>query len=153
MENITRERLVEMGNEWLKMQFVTREEHFRQLFSELSAYDYFTLLSLQNRMGFGQNRLYLQEICEELDLTIGQVSKLVQRLQERGYVYWTHHDSDRPGTYITLSESGREAMARQRERISVFFERTITEYGTERFMQLIELRRDFNETMEHVLAM
>ena len=47
MKEITREQLIEMGNDWLKMQFVTGEEHFSKLFSEISTYDYIALLLYQ----------------------------------------------------------------------------------------------------------
>lgn len=151
MKEITREQLIEMGNNWLRMQFVTGEELFAKLFSETSTYDYIALLLLQRRMGLGDDRVYLKEICEELDMSMSKVSKIVQRMQNRGFVYWSHDASDRPGTFITLSESGRDALNRQEERIADFFENAITKYGAEDFVKLMELRVRFNETMEEVL--
>lgn len=152
MKEITREQLIEMGNDWLKMQFVTGEEHLSKLFSEISTYDYIALLLLQRRMGLGDDRIYLKEISEELDMPMAKVSKIVQRMQNRGFVYWTHDASDRPGTFITLSEIGREALKNQEEKIAVFFENAITKYGAEDFIKLMELRKRFNDTMEEVLS-
>ena len=152
MKEITREQLIEMGNDWLKMQFVTGEEHFSQLFSEISTYDYIALLLLQRRMGLGDDRIYLKEISEELDMPMAKVSKIVQRMQNRGFVYWTHDASDRPGTFITLSEIGRDALKNQEEKIAVFFENAIIKYGAEDFIKLMELRKRFNDTMEEVLS-
>ena len=151
MKEITREQLIEMGNDWLKMQFVTGEEHLSKLFSEISTYDYIALLLLQRRMGLGDDRIYLKEISEELDMPMARVSKIVQRMQNRGFVYWTHDSSDRPGTFITLSESGRKALKEQEEKIAVFFEKAITKYGAENFVELMDLRKRFNDTMEEVL--
>ncbi len=151
MKEITREQLIEMGNDWLRMQFVTGDEHFAKLFSEMATYDYIALLLLQRRMGLGDDRIYLKEICEELDMQMAQVSKIVQRMQNRGFVYWTHDASDRPGTFITLSESGRDTLERQEERIAVFFEKAITKYGADDFIKLMDLRKRFNDTMEEVL--
>ena len=152
MKEITREQLIEMGNDWLKMQFVTGEEHFSKLFSEISTYDYIALLLLQRRMGLGDDRIYLKEISEELDMPMAKVSKIVQRMQNRGFVYWTHDASDRPGTFITLSEIGRDALKNQEEKIAVFFENGITKYAAEDFIKLMELRKRFNDTMEEVLS-
>ena len=152
MKEITREQLIEMGNDWLKMQFVTGEEHFSKLFSEISTYDYIALLLLQRRMGLGDDRIYLKEISEELDMPMAKVSKIVQRMQNRGFVYWTHDASDRPGTFITLSEIGRDALKNQEEKIAVFFENAIIKYGAEDFIKLMELRKRFNDTMEEVLS-
>ena len=152
MKEITREQLIEMGNDWLKMQFVTGEAHFSKLFSEISTYDYIALLLLQRRMGLGDDRIYLKEISEELDMPIAKVSKIVQRMQNRGFVYWTHDASDRPGTFITLSEIGRDALKNQEEKIAVFFENAIIKYGAEDFIKLMELRKRFNDTMEEVLS-
>ena len=152
MKEITREQLIEMGNDWLKMQFVTGEEHFSKLFSEISTYDYIALLLLQRRMGLGDDRIYIKEISEELDMPMAKVSKIVQRMQNRGFVYWTHDASDRPGTFITLSEIGRDALKNQEEKIAVFFENAIIKYGAEDFIKLMELRKRFNDTMEEVLS-
>ena len=152
MKEITREQLIEMGNDWLKMQFVTGEEHFSKLFSEISTYDYIALLLLQRRMGLGDDRIYLKEISEELDMPMAKVSKIVQRMQNRGFVYWTHDASDRPGTFITLSEIGRDALKNQEEKIAVFFENAIIKYGAEDFIKLMELRKRFNDTVEEVLS-
>ncbi len=152
MKEITREQLIKMGNDWMKMQFVTGEEHFVKLFSEISLYDYIALLLLQSRMGLGEDRIYLKEICEELDLPMSQVSKRVQRMQNRGFVYWTHDATDRPGTFITLSETGRDALSKQEEKIANFFEKAITKYGAEDFIKLMELRLRFNDTMDEILG-
>ena len=152
MKEITREQLIEMGNDWLKMQFVTGEEHFSKLFSEISTYDYIALLLLQRRMGLGDDRIYLKEISEELDMPMAKVSKIVQRMQNRGFVYWTHDASDRPGTFITLSEIGRDALKNQEEKIAVFFENAIIKYGAEDFIKLMELRKRFNDTWNYCSA-
>ena len=98
------------------------------------------------------DRIYLKEISEELDMPMAKVSKIVQRMQNRGFVYWTHDASDRPGTFITLSEIGRDALKNQEEKIAVFFENAIIKYGAEDFIKLMELRKRFNDTMEEVLS-
>lgn len=154
MEKLTREQIQEMGNQWMKMQFVTRERHFGQLFSEVPVFYYIALLSLQNRLGMGkeQERLYLRQICEELDMPITRVSKMVQGMQDKGYVYWNHDNEGATGTYITLSELGYEALEKQQQKISNFFDKAISEYGEERFSKLIEMRSDFNDTMDKILA-
>ena len=78
-------------------------------------------------------------------MPMAKVSKIVQRMQNRGFVYWTHDASDRPGTFITLSEIGRDALKNQEEKIAVFFENAIIKYGAEDFIKLMELRKRFNK--------
>ena len=39
----------------------------------------------------------------------------------------------------------------QEEKIAVFFEKAITKYGAENFVELMDLRKRFNDTMEEVL--
>lgn len=154
MEEITREQLAELGNQWMKMQFITREQHFARLFTEMPIFYYMTMVSLQNRLGMGKEkeRLYLRQICEEMDLPITRVSKMVQGMQDKGYVYWNHDDSGRPGTYITISETGHEVMEKQQAKIADFFERAIRKYGYDRFEDLLRMRGDFNAVMDGILA-
>ena len=50
-----------------------------------------------------------------------------------------------------MSESGRDTLKRQEEKIAVFFEKAITKYGADDFIKLMDLRKRFNDTMEEVL--
>lgn len=150
---LAREQLIEMGNKWLEMQFITREDHFKKLFSEMYIFDYITLTLLIKNNGFDEagKRVYLSDLKEEMDLPMENVSKIVQGMQSRGVIYWNHDASDRPGTFITMSEMGREALSLQEKKIECFFETAIGEFSKDEFIKLIELRSKFNEVMEDVL--
>lgn len=149
---VTKTELVEMGNEWMKMQFVTGEEHFGKLFSEIKLQDYLTLIFLKNRMNLGDARIYLREISEAMEMPMHRVSTLVQHMQEYGYVKWIRDTEKNAGTYIELASKGEEMIKRQGDRIGDFFEETITEYGYDKFLKLMELRREFNEVMDRHLS-
>lgn len=53
------------------------------------------------------DKIYLSEVSKELDIPVQKVSAMVKNLQSKGFVYWTH---DKSGTYIRLSELGKETM-------------------------------------------
>lgn len=150
--DITRTDLVEMGNEWMKMQFATGEDHFGRLFSEVKLQDYLTLIFLKNRMNLGESRIYLKEISESMEMPMHRVSTLVQHMQEYGYVKWTRDVQKNAGTYIELNQKGEEMIKKQGDRIGDFFEETITEYGCEKFIQLMKLRKEFNDVMDKHLS-
>ncbi len=145
---ITKEQLVAAGNEWLKLQFVTGQEHFGRVFTEVSTNEYLTLLLLVRKLGLHESKVYLREICEELDTPMQKVSPRAQRLQDRGLVYWEH---DEQGTYIRISERGVEAMEKQQEILTDFIAKAIEKYGYEDFNRLIEMRQKLNSVMEDIL--
>jgi len=148
IKNPTKDQLIDAGNKWLKLQFVTGRQQFKEVFTEVSANDYLTLSTLSRRMGLKESKLYLKDISKEMEMPMSQVSPRVKKLQERGLVYWKH---DEDGTYITLSEIGEEAIKTQQEKLIDFINKTISIYGYEKFITLIEYREAFNDTIDQVI--
>ena len=53
-----------------------------------------------------KKEITISEICEEMSLSKGTVSGIVQRLEKAGYVKKEKHEDDKRNTYITFSEKG-----------------------------------------------
>lgn len=148
MANISKEQLVQAGNEWLQLQFITGVEHFKKIFSKVSTQDYLTLLLLRKDHGINDGKVYLKDIANNQEIPINEVSKQVQRLQDAGFVNWKHDSS---GTYITLSKRGDETMKVQEEKIADLMSKTIEIYGYEQFLQMIEMRKKLHAVMDSIL--
>ena len=53
-----------------------------------------------------KKEITISEICEEMSLSKGTVSGIVQRLTKAGYIKKEKHETDKRNTYITFSEKG-----------------------------------------------
>jgi DNA-binding MarR family transcriptional regulator len=53
----------------------------------------------------------IQELAEEIHLSQSALSRLVQRLEEDGYVHRKMCDFDRRGVFACVTEAGRKAQA------------------------------------------
>lgn len=145
---IDRQSLVDAGNEWLKLQLKTGQEHLGKIFTEVSTNSYVTLLLLNSKLGLHESRVYLKEIAEELDTPMEEVSPRIGRLQDKGLVIWKH---DENGTYITISQTGIELMQRQQEKLTDFMEEVVVNYGYDKFNKLIEYRMELNDLIDSLL--
>ncbi len=139
--------LVELGNEMFRQRFSMDSGHMSTIFQDISVPDYLILSNLANRMGIHEPeaKIYLSRISQELELPITRVSRIVQNLQSKGYVYWEHDSS---GTYIYLSETGREVMARQQEILKTFFGNVAERIGREELVRTLEDMIELEEAME-----
>ena len=58
----------------------------------------------------GEARLKMCDLANEIALTTGGVTRLIDRIVEAGYVQRTPSDSDRRVLYLELTESGRDVL-------------------------------------------
>ncbi len=71
-------------------------------------------------------RLYLEDIKNELDISMPKVSEIVRAMSEEGWLLWKL-DADTKKTYIEVTEFGREKCNTQREGMRKIRERLETE--------------------------
>ncbi len=139
--------LVELGNEMFRLRFSMDSGLVSAVFQDISVPDYLILSTLSHRMGIHEPdaKVYLSMISKEMEFPITRVSRIVQNLQSKGYVYWEH---DSTGTYIYLSETGREVMARQQESLKTFFEKVEERISREELVRSLESMIMLEEAME-----
>ncbi len=139
--------LVELGNEMFRLRFSMDAGLVSAIFQDISVPDYLILSNLAHRMGIHEPdaKVYLREISQEMELPITRVSRIVQNLQSKGYIYWEH---DSKGTYIYLSETGREVMTRQQENLKAFFGKVEERFGHEELVRTLEDMIRLEEAME-----
>ncbi len=78
------------------------------------------------------SKVYLRELSVSMNLSIHQISKMVRELKEKGLVRWQHDGDGDEGTYITITENGKEAMRQQTEQLKGYYGRVIEKFGYER---------------------
>ncbi len=142
-----KEKLLELGNKMISLKFSLDSNHMGLIFKNISISDYMILSKLARTMGIHEPeaQVYLSDISKEMELPINRVSKMVQNLQNKGYVYWKH---DRHGTYISLSETGREVMKGQQDTLRQFMKSLIERMGIDDFIHVLDEMLRLDEIMD-----
>ena len=76
-------------------------------------------------------KLYL--IAETMELSVQQVSQIVQTLEGRALVQWPHDGNGSAGTYIILDPAGKELLRRQEEGLKEYYGRVVEKFGKRGF--------------------
>ena len=149
-EKIHQEELMDLANRMIQLRYSMDSDHLGLVFSEVSMADYMILAKLARKMNLHDpdKKVYLREISSEMNLSITMVSKLVQQLQNEGYVYWKHDEDGSNGTYIYLSETGEELMGKQQQILNRYFKNIIERIGYDRFVQVLDLMGRLEVIME-----
>lgn len=91
----------------------------------------------------------ISELCNEMALTKGTVSGIVQRLETAGYVKKIKHDEDKRNTYVTFSEKGYLFAKEFRDEINNSFKTVFKNFSPEDMSTakegLIKLRNKIKE--------
>jgi DNA-binding MarR family transcriptional regulator len=105
-----RDQLLDRWNELESEHARVREalEHRLQREHRLSLTEYEVLRRLSDSPE-GHRRI--QELAEEIHLSQSALSRLVQRLEDDGYVCRNVCDHDRRGVFACVTDAGREAQA------------------------------------------
>lgn len=149
-ENLQQEELMDLGNRLMHLRYSMDSDHLGLVFSEITLPDYMILMKFARKMGVYklETKIYLKEICAELNLPMTRVSKMVQNLQGKGYVYWQHDEDGSQGTYIYLSETGAEQMRRQQRILEDYFSHIVNRIGADKVSQVLDLMERLENVME-----
>ena len=149
-ESARQEELMDVGNRLMHLRYSIDSDHLELVFSEITLPDYMILLRFARRMGIYklETKIYLKEICTEMNLPMARVSNMVQNLQNKGYVYWQHDEDGSEGTYIYLSETGAEKMKRQQEILEKYFSHIVERIGHDKMIQVLDLMEKLEGVME-----
>ncbi len=149
-ENMQEKDILELSDRIIKTRYSLDADHLNLVFKDISVSDYMILAKLGHRMGFNnpETKVYLSEISRELDRPINRVSQMVQNLQDKGYIYWEHDQEQRKGTYIYISETGREAMIRQQNILRRYCENIVERIGKDNVIKILDMMSHLEMVME-----
>ncbi len=123
----------------------------QNLFTELSLQQY--LLLRRVTVGEGQSKAplkktYLRDLAENMELSIHSVSKLVGDMKDKGLVYWSHDGNGSEGTYIIVTEHGKQKMETQEKILYGYYGRVIEKFGKESLKELLLQLERLEEVMK-----
>lgn len=137
--------IIEAANEITIHSYRMGKTNMEKIFRNINPLDYeiISVLAKKSSSADGQDKFYLSDISEKIQIPIGKVSKIVRLLDERHFVKWQHDGDGNEGTYIQITEKGLEAVKQQQEKLRDFYTNIINKFGRERFLahlhEMIEL--------------
>ncbi len=144
-ETKKQDEILQLGRTLLRLRSTMDAAHLKNVFKEMSFMDYEVLNLLVARLNLHTaDKIYLSEVSRELDIPIQKVSAMVKNLQSKGFVYWMH---DKSGTYIRLSELGKETMEAQQHKLMEYFSTIVERIGMEEFKKILYKMEELEEIM------
>jgi DNA-binding MarR family transcriptional regulator len=152
-KDITQMQYMELGDEIIRLHNGLGNNSFQKLFTVIPISEYLLLTMLMKNLELHQEdrRVYLKEIAAELKMEMPKVSAMVEHLQRSGLVIWQHDGSGNDGTYITLSNYGRELMEEQRKILKNYFEKLVTRLGMEKTEKILDVLYELQNVMDEVI--
>ena len=134
-------QITELSRDFILSQYRMNKDNIIVLFKDLSVPEY---LALRNILQYstpepdGTERIYLSDLSEKMKLSMPQISKMAERLNDKGLVVWTHERSGRNGTYVQITNAGKELLTNKEELFRDFFGRVIDRYGKDKMTELLQ---------------
>ena len=116
-----------------------------KVFSTIQRADYLVLycIKVQQAEHPGE-KVYLADLAAAMGLKVTELSKAMEKLQDKGYVVW-QTDREAGRTYVELSSKAVELMAEERGFMKRCYNRLRTELGDEELGRAVKL-------LQHVSA-
>lgn len=146
--------LTTLANEITYRKYLLEKVNVKKLFSEITVLNYNAMQSILRFNKKKENvtdRIYLRELSEELKIPISKVSKMISELQENGMVRWKHEGKGEQGTYIEITDRGIAAVKKQQDILKVFYGTVVTRYGTDKFVQMLDMVKELEDIMSEEL--
>ena len=135
------EELQQHQGEW----FFLHELNVDKVFSTIQRADYLVLYYIRQQAAqHPGSKVYLADLAAAMGLKVTELSKAVEKLQDKGFVAWKT-DKEAGRTYVELSSKAVELMAEEHDFMKRCYERLRMELGVD------ELRRTV-DTMQKVTA-
>lgn len=145
-----RTNISELANEWIYRRYLMGKEQFRNLFTDISVPGYVVLYIvaiMEADSEISPKKTYLKDIAAKMELAIPQLSPIIEKLNDRGLLVWSHDGNGSGGTYVTLTDSGYAALTYQEEALKAYFGRVIELFGKANFIQLLKLMKQLEDVM------
>ena len=150
----------ESGNiHWLARKMAVRNSSFQSIpldrLNRVMGNLEFTILSIlkdRSVLEGAENRLYVRDISQWLNVPAGRLSPIFTRLEEEGYIHW--ESDERVGaSYVVLTDYGKKKMDEQQEITVRFYEHVIERFGREKARELDRLMLELESVLRDELSL
>lgn len=148
-DNTDKTDVVKLSNELTYQRHLFNREYRRDFFMKMSIPEYIALqyIDMEEKSNIYSGRTYLKDLSDKLQMTMRQVSKMVEKLQDAGYVVWSHDGNGSEGTYVTITESGQSMLKNQEDTLKTYYGKVFEKFGRDNLIQLLQLMKQFETVM------
>ncbi len=141
--------IIKLSNELIYQRHLFNREHRKDVFMKLSIPEYIALqyIAMEEASGIYSGRTYLKDLSDKLQMTMRQISKMVEKLRDAGYVVWAHDGDGSEGTYVTITESGQNLLKNQEEILKNYYGKVFEKFGKDNLIQLLSLMKQLETVM------
>lgn len=107
-------------------EFFLKSMNVEKVFNFIERRDYFFLYSIKSCMeqSGSEQRAYLSELAQFMNLSVPEISKAVKGLEEKGFVSWKT-DEKKERTYVMFTAKAAELMQDQKKRIAESYDKIV----------------------------
>ena len=149
-EKLKNNEVEELSNELIYRHYLMNKGKIRELFCEMTLPEYIALHLIaaeSKKSSIYSGRTYLKDLSEKMQMTIRQTSKMVGELKDRGLVLWSHDGNGKEGTFVTITDTGKEMLTRQEEILKEYYRKVIETYGKENLIELLQMMKQLDTVM------
>lgn len=139
--------LAVLSNELITRRYLFNKNEIHKVISRQDYIALHIIVDMGEHEAIYGGKAYLKDIAEKMQLSIRQTSKLAGSLRDRGLVTWSHDGDGSGGTYVTLTEEGKQLLSQQKEILEEFYGRVIEKFGTQNLLQLLRLMKQLETVM------
>ena len=152
-ENTEKIDIIKLSNELTYQRFLFNREYRKDIFMKMSIPEYIALqyISMEETANIYSGRTYLKDLADKLQMSIRQISKIVEKLRDGGFVLWSHDGNGSEGTYVTITENGRKLLTSQEEILRKYYGNVSEQFGKDNLIQLLQLMKQLETIMSSEL--
>jgi DNA-binding MarR family transcriptional regulator len=142
--------MLNLSNNYIEL-FLMEKISTESLFKIVDRADYLMLryIDICRQKYPDQNRVYLVNLANEMEVPISEISKAVTHLQDKNYVVWKTDESGRM-TYVEITDVARSRMNAQNKRIERMKEKIMEEISPEALATTIETMEKVAELVKEI---
>lgn len=148
-ENTDKTDIIKLSNELIYQRHLFNREYRKDIFMKMSIPEYIALqyIAMEENSNIYSGRTYLKDLADKLQMTMRQISKMVEKLRDEGYVLWSHDGNGSGGTYVTITESGQNLLKNQEEILKKYYGKVFEKFGKDNLIQLLQLMKQLETVM------
>lgn len=141
--------IIQLSNELTYQRHLFYRECGKEVFMKMSVPEYIALqhIAVEEATNIYSGRTYLKDLADKLQMTMRQISKMVEKLRDSGYVVWSHDGNGSEGTYVTITESGQNILKNQEEILKKYYGKVFEKFGRDNLIQLLQLMKQLETVM------
>lgn len=150
MRMAEKEELSVLSHEITYRRYLMNRGEMKEVFDKLSIPEYIALHSIAMKSEVSsiyEDKTYLKDLSEKMELTMRQTSKMIGSLRDRGLLTWSHDGNGSEGTYVMITERGQKLLDEQEVVLRKYYGSVIDKFGKDKMIQLLQLMRELETIM------